>query len=428
VKTHAIALIDGNNFYVSCETVFNTSLQERPAIVLGNNDGCVIARNALARSIGIKMGTPFFKCKHLVQRYHGVVYSANYPLYQDMSNRMMSVLATLSPRLEPYSIDECFADFSQVPIAHLTEYGHAVKAHVMQSTGLPVSVGIAPTKVLAKLACEVAKKTRNTHGVVNVLAMTEQEIDELLTWVLAEDVWGIGAAHATRLKAYGIITARALKYADHVWVRHLLNVSAQRAVLELRGIPCLPLQTMPRPRRVIMVAQSFGRPIESLQEMEEAIAFYAGQAAEKLRRRDLAAGRIGVFLQTNPFDRQAPQYARSAETKLLFPSFFTPTLLAGARNLIRQIYQPGYRYKRAGVLLTRLQPQEVIQPDLFGLYSFEAQAKEARLMAVVDLVNDYFGRGTLRWAAQGLEQPWQMQQHRRSPRYTTRWNEILRVD
>ncbi len=231
MNTHAIALIDCNNFYVSCEAVFNTTLQERPAIVLGHNDGCVIARNALAKAIGIGMGIPFFQCQRLVDRHQVAVYSANYALYQDMSNRVMSVLATLSPRLELYSIDECFADFSHVPGESLTAYGRHVKASVMQQTGIPVSVGIAPTKVLAKLACEIAKQRRGAGGVINLLSMTEEEIDDLLVGVLAEDIWGIGRARASRLKAHGIISARALKYADHVWVRHLLTVAAQRAVL-----------------------------------------------------------------------------------------------------------------------------------------------------------------------------------------------------
>jgi DNA polymerase V len=293
---------------------------------------------------------------------------------------------------------------------------------------IPVSIGIASTKTLAKVACELVKTHPRYGGVLNLLEMPEEELDARLARIETGEIWMIGKALARRLKGNGIITARTLKYADHIWLRHLLSIQVQRTVLELRGICCYPLETRARHRKRISVALSFGRPVECLSELVEAIAHYTACAAEKLRREQRQAGRIAVFLMTNPFVPQSPQYARSAERHLAFPTAFTPELIQVAKSLLREIYQPGYPFKRVGVHLSEITPQDVLQPDLFGTFDWEEQARQARLMAVVDVVNTFVGRDILVWGAQGLERSWWMKQARRSPRATTRWNEIPQVE
>jgi DNA polymerase V len=394
---------------------------------LGNNDGCVVARNRLARALNIKVGTPLFQIRAQVERFHVLVYSSNYALYADISRRVVTVLSVFSEHVEQYSIDEAWLDLSHVPRESLSSYGHQIRTQVEQRTGIPVSIGIASTKTLAKVACELVKTHPQYGGVLNLLEMPEEELDARLARMETEEIWMIGKALARRLKGHGIITARTLKYADHVWLRHLLSIQVQRVVLELRGICCYPLETRARRRKMMSVALSFGRPVACLSELEEAIAYYTARAGEKLRREQGQAGRIAVFLMTNPFDQKSPQYARSAERRLAFPTAFTPELIQVAKSLLREIYLPGYPFKRVGVHLSEITPEDVLQPDLFGSFDWDEQARRARLMVVVDVVNTFMGRDTLVWGAQGLERSWWMKQARRSPRMTTRWNEIPQV-
>lgn len=278
------ALVDCDAFYCSCEALFNRAAASRPAIVLGNNDGCVVARNRLARALTIKVGTPLFPIRALVERFHVLVYSSNYALYADLSRRVMMVLSRFSEQIEQYSRDEVWLDLSHVPPQELTGYGHLIRTQIEQRTGIPVSVGIASTKTLAKVACELVKTHRAYQGVLNLFEMADGELDARLARMETEEIWMIGRALARRLKGYGIITARTLKYADHVWLRHLLGIQVQRIVLELRGLSCFPLETRARRRKMISVALSFGRPVECLEELEEASAHYTARAAEKLRR------------------------------------------------------------------------------------------------------------------------------------------------
>lgn len=259
------------------------------------------------------------------------------------------------------------------------------------------------------------------------MLMQEAQLDTILSETLIEDLFGIGDRLASRLNAVGILTARTLKSADHAWLRSLAGVGVQRVALELRGISCLPLQLKAKPRQAMMVSQSFGRPVEQLEELLEVIAHYSVRAAEKLRRHHQQAGSLAVFIRTNPFDKKAPQYGNSAETRFMLPTAYTPDLIRTSQELVRQIYQGGYRYKKAGVYLSSLHAEEVIQPDLFGAFSWEEEARRARLMATVDLINDHFGRDTVFWSAQGMTRDWQMRQRRRSPHYTTRWQDILPV-
>jgi len=425
---NAFALVDCNNFYCSCERAFNAALHNKPVLVLSNNDGCVVARSNEARALGIRMGQPAFECRELIEQHAIQVFSSNYSLYADMSDRVMKTLATFTSRLEVYSIDEAFLDVSHVGAEHLLDYGRQIRETVWQCTGIPVSVGLATTKTLSKIATEVVKQNPPSQGVLNLTHYSEAELDELLDSIALKDVWGIGPRYTNRLQASrSIFTAKNLKDADEHWIRKRFSVMVQRTVLELRGIACIPLETEPKPKKGIMTAKSFGRPVESLAELEEAVATYTARAVEKLRNQESAACCISVFLTTNPFQHDAPQYANSLSRMLPFPTSFTPDFLNVALDLVRSMYQPGFRYKKAGVCISKIVSQEVLQADLFGDYSLEREYKKARLMAMVDFINRWWGQNTIFFGAQGIGQEWKMRQERRSPRFTTQWGEILVV-
>jgi DNA polymerase V len=424
---HAVfALVDANNFYVSCERAFNSALHNRPVIVLSNNDGCVVARSNEIKKY-IKMGQPVFEVEEVIQAHHVQVFSSNYPLYADMSDRVMQTLATFSPRIEVYSIDEAFLDLTHVPREQLRAFGRQIRETVWRFTGIPVSVGIADTKTLTKVANEVVKKNPVYQGVLTLVESTEEELDELLETLPVQDVWGIGPRYARLLQSRNILTAKDLKYADQRWIRRRLTVVGERTVLELRGVACIPLETHAKTKQGIMTAKSFGRSVERLEELEEAVATYTARAAEKLRKQESAASCISVFLHTNALKHDAPQYGKSLSQVLPFPTSFTPDLLHVALDMLRRIYREGYSFKKAGVFLSRIVPQDLLQADLFGDYSLEREYKKARLMCVVDLLNEWWGSNTLFFGAQGIERAWKMRQERRSPRYTTRAGDIVVV-
>jgi len=425
---NVVALIDCNNFYCSCERVFNAALRHRPVIVLSNNDSCVVARSNEVKALGVKMGQPVFEIRDLIEQHDVALFSSNYPLYADMSARVMSTLASFAPRVEIYSIDESFLDVSHIRPECLDAYGHEIRETVWRLTGIPVSVGIASTKTLAKVANEVVKHNPCYQGVLNLIRYTEEELDELLASLTIKDVWGIGPRYAHRLQtSRNICTAKELKYTDEYWIRKRFSVVVQRTVLELRGIACIPLETEPKPKQGIMTAKSFGRPVESLVELEEAVSTYAARAVEKLRDQGSVAACISIFIQTNPFKADAPQYAGSLTRVLPFPTAFTPDFLGVVLDMVRSIYKLGCSYKKAGVFLSKIIPQEVLQADLFGDFSLEREAKKARLMAVVDIINHWWGHNTIFFGAQGIGRTWKMRQERRSPRYTTCWGEIVVV-
>src|SRR5260370_3856075 len=345
-----------------------------------------------------------------------------------MSARVMSTLASFAPRVEIYSIDESFLDVSHIRPECLDAYGHEIRETVWRLTGIPVSVGIASTKTLAKVANEVVKHNPCYQGVLNLTQCTEEELDELLASLTIKDVWGIGPRYAHRFQTSRTIsTAKELKYTDEYWIRKRFSVVVQRTVLELRGIACIPLETEPKPKQGIMTAKSFGRPVESLVELEEAVSTYAARAVEKLRDQGSVAACISIFIQTNPFKADAPQYAGSLTRVLPFPTAFTPDFLGVVLDMVRSIYKLGCSYKKAGVFLSKIIPQEVLQADLFGDFSLEREAKKARLMAAVDIINHWWGHNTIFFGAQGIGRTWKMRQARRSPRYTTCWGEIVVV-
>ncbi|MEO8970413.1 MAG: Y-family DNA polymerase [Ktedonobacteraceae bacterium] len=425
VRQKIVALVDCNNFYVSCERVFHAALQKKPVVVLSNNDGCIVARSNEAKKLGIKMGQPVFQCQDIIRKHHVQVFSSNYSLYADMSARVMKVLAQFTSQLEVYSIDEAFLDLTDCTHENLTELGHEIRASVLQRTGIPVSVGIASSKSLAKIATETAKKQAASEGVVNLCGLTEQDIDAYLAAIPIEDVWGIGRKYALFLNNYGIATARDLKYADAKWVRRHLTVVGERLVFELRGTACLPIESEPKSKKGIMCSKTFGREISNFQQLQEAIATYTARAAEKLRGQETQATALSVFVQTNRFNTAIPYYTNSYDIALPYPTSFTPDLIQYALTGLKAIYREGYRYKKAGVYLTKIVPEEHIQPDLFGEFSLLDHYRQARLMFILDALNTIYGRDALFFAIQGVTRPWKMHQSKLSGRFTTQWSEIL---
>jgi DNA polymerase V len=419
--TAMFALLDCNNFYVSCERLFQPVLLGKPVVVLSNNDGCVIARSDEAKALGIPMGLPAFKLTDLVKKHSIEVYSSNYTLYGDLSTRVMTTLAQWAPAVEVYSIDEAFLDLTGLSTADLTGYGHTMRATIQQWTGIPVSIGIAPTKTLAKLANRLAKRSPEAQGVV-ALTVTS-EIDATLACTQVEDIWGIGPGYTRRLKAHDIRTALQLRDANDRWIRQYLGVVGQRIVWELHGISCLPLELCPPPKQSLRVSRSFGRPITTLSNMREAVATYMTRAAEKLRRHGVTAGIVTVFLMTNRFTDE-PQYSNSVTLPLPVATQDTAELIRYALQGVEQIYREGYRYQKAGVILTALVPAKQVQTHLFDQHDRDRSQK---LMAAIDTINAEWGSGTIRYAAMGLRPAWIMRCARRSPRYTTRWQELVVV-
>jgi DNA polymerase V len=409
------ALVDCNNFYASCERVFNPKLNSQPIVVLSNNDGCVVARSNEAKALGIRMGVPEFQIRPLLRAHHVQVFSSNYTLYGDMSQRVMETLEQFCPDLEIYSIDEAFLSLSGFASRNLTEYGRTIRATVKQWTGIPVSVGIAETKTLAKIANRVAKRTPDTSGVFNLFACLDR--DALLSSVAVEDVWGIGPNHARVLNQHGITTALQLREIDDTWIRKRMGVVRLRLVMELRGVSCLDLEQCPPTKQSLTCSRAFGTCIHTLAAMEEAVSVYTSRVAEKLRRGRLAATVLTVCLTTNEF-KEGAQYSNALTLKLPIVTDSTSELIGCALQGIRVIYRDGYLYKRAGVILTGLVPVSQTQTDLFDTHD---RKKSKRLTTALDAVNDRWGAGTLQYASSGITKAWKTQFHRRSPAYTTDW-------
>jgi DNA polymerase V len=412
------ALVDCNNFYASCERVFNPKLNGQPIVVLSNNDGCVVARSNEAKALGIGMGVPEFQIRPLLRAHRVHVFSSNYTLYGDMSQRVMETLEQFCPDLEVYSIDEAFLSLVGFERRDLTEYGRQIRRTLKQWTGIPVSVGIAETKTLAKIANRVAKRTPDIGGVFDLLACPDR--DALLGRIAVEDVWGIGRNHAHMLKQHGITTAFQLCEVDDHWIRKRMGIAGFRLVMELRGVSCMDLEQCPAPKQSLTCSRAFGTLINTPEEMEEAISVYTSRVAEKLRRGQLAATVLTVCLTTNEF-REGPQYSNSLTLNLPVVTDSTSELIGCALQGIRAIYRDGYLYKKAGVMLTGLVPASQSQGDLFD---FKDRGRSKRLMSALDSINDRWGAGTLHYASSGITKAWKTQFHRRSPAYTTDWNEL----
>ncbi len=415
------ALADCNNFYVSCERIFKPGLEGRPVVVLSNNDGCIIARSEEAKAIGIGMGNPFFQVRETLEKYDVQVFSSNYTLYGDISSRVMSILSEFTPDIEIYSIDEAFLDFSHVRKPELEKLSQKIRRSVRSWTGIPVSIGIAETKTLAKLANRTAKKTPSANGVA---CLCEPEmIEDALRKTGTGDIWGIGPGYAKRLSTIGIRTALDLRDADDQTIRGALGVCGLRSAMELRGIPCIKLGDSPAVRKSICCSRSFGRHVESLAELSEAVSTYISDAAERLRNAGLLAGALTVFVDTGAFRKQCPHYYNSISEKIPAPTDSSGELGVRALRMLKRIYREKLIYKKAGVIFTELGPSSSVQADLFE----NASAKSSVLTGTLDSINGRFGGGTMFYAAEGAAKPWAMARGRCSPHYTTKWSDLLKV-
>ncbi len=412
-------LIDCNNFYASCERLFRPDLMNRPVVVLSNNDGCIIARSNEAKALGIGMGTPYFKQDALIRKHDVAVFSSNYPLYGDISQRVMDILMQLEPDVEIYSIDEAFIRLPAGRHCDLESWGRFLKTTVQQRTGIPVSIGFGPTKTLAKIANRLAKKNSSAAGIFVIT--DQQSADRLLAAVPVGDIWGIGRRHAARLKKQAIHTALELKNCADTWIRKQLTVTGLRTAMELRGIPCISLEKAGPAKKSICTSRSFGQPVYTLGDLQEAVATYTTQAACKLRSGGLRTTVLDVFIRTNSFKKDAPQYCNRRTFTLSAPSSHTATLIKIALASLNAIYRPGYRYQKAGVLLNGLVPENYEQLRLFHA---PAPCNETSLMKAVDMINRRWGRDTIQSAAAGLAKEWHFRQMKKSPAYTTRWSEL----
>lgn len=418
------ALCDVNSFYASCETVFRPDLKGRPVVVLSNNDGCVIARSPEAKPF-VKMGEPYFKQKDIFRRHGIIAFSSNYELYADMSNRVMTTLEELSPRCEIYSIDEAFCDLTGVRNCRdLTDFGREIRETVLRRTHLTVGVGIAQTKTLAKLANHAAKQwQRQTGGVVDLSNLERQR--KLMALLPVDEVWGVGRRISKKLEAMGIKTVLQLADTDIRFIRKHFNVVLERTVRELRGEPCLGLEEFAPVKQEIVCSRSFGGRITEYHEMRQAICSYASRAAEKLRGEHQYCRFISAFVKTSPFALNEPYYGNSASVKLLTPTQDSRDIITAATKCLDVIWREGHRYQKAGVMLGDFYSQGVAQLNLFD--DNAPRQNSEKLMEVLDHLNAKDGRGTLYFAGQGIQTAWQMKREMLSPRYTTRYSDLMHV-
>ncbi|MCA1174825.1 MULTISPECIES: translesion error-prone DNA polymerase V subunit UmuC [unclassified Pantoea] len=414
------ALVDVNSFYASCETVFRPDLRGKPVVVLSNNDGCVIARSAEAKALQLPMGAPYFKLKDEFRRHKVHVFSSNYALYADMSNRVMTTLEDMAPSVEIYSIDEAFMDLTGVRNCRvLEEYGREIRARVKRDTHLTVGVGIAPTKTLAKLANHAAKKWTKTGGVLDLSNVDRQR--RLMELVKVEDVWGVGRRISKKLNAMGIISAKDLSEQSTYIIRKHFNVVLERTVRELRGEPCLELEEFAPTKQQIVCSRSFGSRITEYQDMRQAVCAYAERAAEKLRSERQYCRQIAVFVRTSPHAVGETFYGNQAMGTLMTPSNDTRDIIRVAMDSLDRIWLDGCRFMKAGVMLGDFYSQGVSQLNLFD--EFKPQANSEALMRVVDGLNQS-GKGKLWFAGQGVQKTWAMKREMLSPAYTTRFSDL----
>lgn len=418
----AIALVDCNNFYVSCERLFQPRLDGRPVVVLSNNDGCVVSRSQEAKALGVKMAAPWFQMKALAKRHGIVAFSSNYTLYADLSSRVMSLLAQFSPRQEVYSIDESFLDLTGLPGDHAA-CGQRMRETVRRCVGIPVCVGIAPSKTLAKLANHVAKTSPALNGVCDFNRMDEAELDVLLASLDVGEIWGVGRRTAPGLRELGIRTVRDLRQANPARMRACFGVVFERIVAELNGIACLELEDLARDKQQIVCSRSFGMLTSSLDDLEQAAIAYTTRAAEKLRQQHSVAGALHVYLRTNPHREQDAQYQQSILVPLPEASDDTREFCRAALQGLRRIYRSGYAYQKVGVMLADIIPAGERPQTLFD--DDAARAKSKSLMNALDHINRRMGSGTLKLLGEGTKQRWAMRNEFRSGRYTTEWEDLM---
>lgn len=415
-----IALADCNNFYASCERVFNPKLKDKPVIVLSNNDGCIIARSNEAKALGIKMGEPAFKIKNIIEQNSVYVFSTNFALYGDMSNRVMSILGNIVPSFEIYSIDEAFMDFSWISNYH--KFACQIKEKVSKSTGIPISIGVAKTKVLAKIANHIAKR----YSTNNVFVMTKnKEIFKILKKLPVSKLWGIGNSHTKMLNSHGVKTAYDFITLDESWVQKKMTIMGLKILYELKGKSCFTIDLYSQRKKSICTSRTFATDINDITLLQEAIANHAARCAEKLRKEKSCAKYIGVLLNTNPFGGLENYYNGYKSIMLETSTNDSIEIIRTSNKLLKSIYKEGYSYKRSGVILGDIIPENQIQLNLFNTSKNFSRRKE--LFRRVDFINQTMGQNKVKLLAQGVSKRWKLKQENLSPCYTTRWNDLLKV-
>ena len=415
-----IALIDCNNFYASCERIFNPKLIGKPIVVLSNNDGCIIARSKEAKKLGIKMGEPYFKAKNIIEKNKVEVFSSNYSLYGDISQRVMETLSSFSSEVEIYSIDEAFLGLNGFENYELKTYCNHIRQTINKWVGIPVSIGVGPTKTLSKIANNLAKKNSNYKGVC--ILENKIEIKKALNQTSIEDVWGIGRRLSIFLKKYNINTAHHFSEMDRGWVRKNMGVVGEKTYLELNGVSCLDLDLVPSDKQSCCVSRSFSQPIEKLFDLEESISTYGSRVSEKIREEGLVAESMSIFVLTNHFNRREKQYSNSIKLHLPFPTNNSIKIVKRSLEGIRKIYRPGYKYKKAGIILYGLSRQNVTK----GLLDYDREASDS-IMQTIDKINNRYGGETIKIASEGIKKIWKMKRENVSPCYTTRFDELVEV-
>ncbi|MFD0992386.1 Y-family DNA polymerase [Tenacibaculum geojense] len=415
------ALVDCNNFYASCERVFNPLLNNKPVVVLSNNDGCVIARSNEAKALGIPMGAAAFEYRNVFIKNNVQVYSSNYALYGDMSSRVMNLLATFTPDIEIYSIDEAFLKFDGFELFTLQTIGEEMKNQVTKGTGIPISIGFAPTKALAKVANRIAKKFPEKTNGVYIIDSEEKRV-KALKWLAIEDVWGIGRKHAKRLRAININTAYQFTQLSDQWVRTKMTVVGLRLKHDLEAKPSLDLESVAN-KKMIATTRSFDKMLTSYDDIKERVSTFAVSCAEKMRKQNSQCSLLMVFLHTNRFRKDLPQYYKSIVVKTAYPTNSSIELVKQAKKGLEVIFKEGYHYKKAGVMVMGLTPTEAKQYTLFS----KENPKHEPLMKIVDRLNQAYGNNKIKLGSQSLGRQFKMKQEKLSPRYSTNINEIIEI-
>ena len=413
----SIALIDVNNFYVSCERVFNPKLEDKPVVVLSNNDGCAISRSNEAKELGIKMGTPWFKLKEFAKQENVSALSSNYTLYLDMSHRVMALLSKFSPDQEVYSVDESFLDLTSFKSKDLIKYGQQIKTKIKQWTGLPVSIGIGSTKTLSKLANHIAKKNPSFKGVCNLNVMDEDMLETWMSHFPVSDIWGVGRSLAPKLNQLGIISVLDLKNADPDYIRQQFSIVLEKTVRELNGVMCIELKDIEEPNKEIIVSRSFGRRVRDKQELIEAVTSYTTRAAERMRKQNSVATSLYIYIRTSPHNDKK-QYANGVNIPLFQPSDDTIVLTNAALLGLDYIYREGFDYQKAGITLCNLTSKHKVQGNLFSNTISNSR------MRVMDNINQRW-KGKLRLGSEGITKEWEMKANFKSRNYTTNWDQLI---
>jgi DNA polymerase V len=419
MKKKVFALIDCNAFYVSCERVFNPKLNNKPVVALSNNDGCIIARSKEAKALGIKMGVPLFKVKDIVERENVIVFSSNYTLYADMSRRVMNIISEFTPSIEVYSIDEAFIELTNMNVDY-ESYARHMRKVILQYTGIPVSIGIASTKTLTKVANHIAKDDESLEGVCSLIQ--HENLDQVLEDTNVADVWGVGRRLSKKLIANGIFNAKLLKNCEDAWVRKMMSVNGLKTVSELREISCLDLEETSATRKSCCTTRSFGKPLINLEDIEQAVTTFARRATERIRGENLIASTVSVFLRTNPFDRNR-YYSNSSTTTLSYPTYDTVQIVKTALQLTKIIFRENYKYKKAGVLLSGFYEKGTETKDLFS----EARYRSPKLMSAVDQINERYGSDTIQIATECQMGKWKQKRKNCTQSYTTQLDNVLLI-